>query len=602
MKAVIFNSGLGKRMGKYTENGHKSMVRLTSGESIFERQLRMLSEAGITDFLITVGPFKEQLINASKAPHLAHCKFTFVENPVYDTTNYIYSMYLAREHFDDDVIMLHGDLVFDRRLLEDFLAWSLPDIGTVSFKRPQPEKDFKARIKDGRIQEVSVKIFDDDCYAFQPMYKLSKATVGKWIRKVEEFVDAGNTGVYAENAMNEIFPELDVRAFSYDGRFIDEIDCPEDLERVSAEIRRFDFEQQHILFEDTCAAVSGVLEKHRAKHPFVVCDAAFDKLSMSEKFRSIVGDAVYFSNFSPNPKYDDIVKGVKLFHDSGCDIIISVGGGSAIDTAKAIKLYAGDPADSDYISNTHVFNPTVHIAIPTTAGTGSESTRYAVIYYKGEKQSLTGDNLLPDYAVLDASLLTTLPLGQKKATFLDALCQAIESMWSVNSCETSRSYATDAIRGLRDSYIEYLSGSPEAAAGVSTGANIAGRAINLTQTTAAHAMSYKITSLFGIPHGAAVALCLPHVWQLIKDNTARCNDPRGEAHLISVLDELDALIGGLDGFMKIYRDLEMPQVPACSEEQLDILTASVNPVRLGNNPVTPTEAELRSMYKNIFGC
>ncbi|MBE6758540.1 MAG: iron-containing alcohol dehydrogenase [Ruminococcaceae bacterium] len=602
MKAVIFNSGLGKRMGKYTENGHKSMVRIASGESIFERQLRMLSEAGITDFLVTVGPFNEQLINAAKAPHLAHCRFTFVENPVYDTTNYIYSMYLAREHFDDDVIMLHGDLVFDRSLLEDVLACPQPDIGTVSFDRPQPEKDFKARIKDGRIQEVSVKIFDDDCYAFQPMYKLSRATVGKWIKKVEEFVDAGNTGVYAENAMNEIFPSLDVRAFSYDGRFVDEIDCPEDLERVSAEIRRFDFAQQRVLREDVCAAVSGVLEKHRAKRPFVVCDAAFDKLPVSESLRGVVGDAVYFSDFSPNPKYDDIVKGVELYHSSACDIIISVGGGSAIDTAKAIKLFAGDPAGSEYISNAHVFNPTVHLAIPTTAGTGSESTRYAVIYYKGEKQSLTGDNLLPDYAVLDHSLLATLPLGQKKATFLDALCQAIESMWSVNSDDVSKAYAREAIMLLRDSCADYLNGVPGAAGSISAGANLAGKAINITQTTAAHAMSYKITSLFGIPHGAAVALCLPHVWKLIKDNTARCNDVRGEEHLNGVLAELDELIGGLDGFLRIYGDMDMPAVPVCSAEQLDVLTASVNPVRLGNNPVTPTGDELRAMYRQIFAC
>jgi len=601
MKAVIFNSGLGKRMGAYTENSHKSMVRLSSGESIFERQLRMLSEAGITDFLVTVGPFKEQLINASKAPHLAHCTFTFVENPVYDSTNYIYSMYLAREHFDDDVIMLHGDLVFDRELLEDVLACPLKDIGTVSFERPQPEKDFKARVKDGRIQEVSVKIFDDDCHAFQPMYKLSKATAGAWVKKVEEFVDAGITGVYAENAMNEIFPSLDVQVFSYDGRFIDEIDCPEDLERVSAEIRRFDFIQQQVVSDKgACAVTADVLAKHGAKKPFVVCDAAFDKLTIAEEFRSIVGEAVFFSDFSPNPRYDDIVKGVDLLRAENCDIIISVGGGSAIDTAKAIKLFSGDPEGSEHISAAHCFNPMKHLAIPTTAGTGSESTRYAVIYYKGEKQSLTGDNLLPDYAALDASLLVTLPMGQKKATFLDALCQAIESMWSVNADETSVVYAENAIRMLCGSRAAYLAGDFAAAEDIAAGANLAGKAINLTQTTAAHAMSYKITSLFGVPHGAAVALCLPQVWQLNRDNTDRCNDSRGKEHLESVFSHLDALLGGLDGFMSIYSDMEMPSAPVCSEEQLEILVKSVNPVRLGNNPVTPTEEELREMYRKIF--
>ncbi len=602
MKAVIFNSGLGKRMGVYTENGHKSMVKLNNGETIFERQLRMLSEAGITEFLVTVGPFKEQLINASKAPHLAHCNFTFVENPVYDSTNYIYSMYLARGGFDDDVIMLHGDLVFDRRLLRDVLDSPLRDIATVNRNRPLPEKDFKARVKDGKITEVSVKIFDEDCFAFQPMYKLSRETVGAWLHKVEEFVEAGNTGVYAENAMNEIFPSLDVREFSYDGYFIDEIDCPEDLERVSSEIRRFDFREQQIICKDACDAVRETLAKHRAKRPLVVCDAAFDKLPIAEALSALLGNAVYFSEFSPNPKYDDVVKGVELFCTENCDMIVSVGGGSAIDTAKAIKLYSADKQGGEYINSEHSFNPTVHIAIPTTAGTGSESTRYAVIYYKGEKQSLTHDSILPEYAVLDSKLLKTLPLGQKKATLLDALCQAIESMWSVNSDEESERYAKEAVCLIRDNYAAYLDGDSEAAKKISKGANLAGKAINITQTTAAHAMSYKITSLFGIPHGAAVAFCLPHVWKFIEDNIERCNDKRGTEHLRYVLEELKSLAGGLEGFIKIYEAIDMPAPCECSEEQLRVLTASVNPTRLGNNPVTPSEVELGVMYKNIFTC
>lgn len=600
MKAVIFNSGLGKRMGKYTECGHKSMVALRSGETIFERQLRMLSEAGITDFLVTVGPFKEQLIEASRAPHLAHCNFTFVENPVYSTTNYIYSMYLAREYFDDDVIMMHGDLVFDRKLLEAVLSSDIADLGTVNRNRPLPEKDFKARVKDGRIQEVSVKIFDEDCFAVQPLYKLSRETVGAWIKKVCEFVDAGNTGVYAENAMNEIFPALDVREFSYDGYFIDEIDCPEDLERVSSEIRRFDFRQQQIFTGDTCQAVAALLKKHHAKRPMIVCDSAFKFLSIAETLPAAVGDAVYFSDFSPNPCYEDVVKGVELFRSEGCDFIISVGGGSAIDTAKVIKLFSAMQPCENYLECEMRFNPTVHLSIPTTAGTGSESTRYAVIYYGGVKQSVTHDSILPEYAVLDASLLATLPVSQKKATLLDALCQGIESLWSVNSDEESAAYACRAIELIRDNCKAYIEGDTGAAECISEGANLAGKAINITQTTAAHAMSYKITSLFGVPHGAAVALCLPSVWQLNASNIARCNDSRGEEHLRAVFAQLDALIGGLDGFMQIYAQLDMPKSGECTAEQLDTLVASVNPTRLSNNPVTPTENELRDMYKGIF--
>lgn len=600
MKAVIFNSGLGKRMGEYTKCGHKSMVRILSGEAIFERQLRMLSECGITEFVVTVGPFKEQLIEASRAPHLSHCNFTFVENPVYDTTNYIYSMYLARDYIDDDVIMLHGDLVFDRELLKAVLSDPQPNIATVNRKRALPEKDFKARVKDGRIQEVSISIFDPDCFAFQPMYKLDKATISAWLARVCDFVDAGNCGVYAENAMNEIFPSLDVREFSYENYFIDEIDCPEDLERVSSEIRRFDFREQNIICGDVCGNVKNIMEKHKAVRPLVVCDAAFDKLPIAKSFADAVPNAVYFSDFSPNPLYDDAVKGVELMRKEGCDFIISVGGGSAIDTAKVIKLFSADEVCENYLENAHKFNPTVHLAIPTTAGTGSESTRYAVIYYKGEKQSVTSDSILPEYALLDPALLKTLPLGQKKATLLDALCQAIESMWSVNSDDESAVYAAEAIELIVDSYKAYIEGEEAAAHKISRAANIAGKAINITQTTAAHAMSYKITSLFGIPHGAAVALCLPHVWSLITENMDRCNDKRGASHLDGVFKRISELVGGVEGFQKIYSSLDMPSAPDCTADQLRVLVSSVNPTRLGNNPVTPTAKELEKMYRQIF--
>ncbi len=117
MKALIFNSGLGKRMGEFTRDHHKSMARIGTGETIFGRQLRLLAAAGVTDFVITTGPFAEQLRAETEAPHLSGASFTFVPNDVFDQTNYIYSMFLAREHLDDDLLMLHGDLVFDSTTL-----------------------------------------------------------------------------------------------------------------------------------------------------------------------------------------------------------------------------------------------------------------------------------------------------------------------------------------------------------------------------------------------------------------------------------------------------------------------------------------------------
>ena len=238
MKAIIFNSGLGNRMGDFTKAFHKSMTPLKDGETILHRQLRLLTEEGIQEFIITVGPFEEQI--RATAAEFPNAKFTFVRNDIYDKTNYIYSMFLARDYIDDDMLFLHGDLVFNRKLVRDVLDCEDPDCATVNFAKALPEKDFKGRVKDGRVLEVSVNIFDADCYAFQPFYKLQKAAASAWVGKVVHFISDGKDKCYAENALNEIFAALNVRAFDYDGYFIDEIDNAEDRLRVMEEIVAFD--------------------------------------------------------------------------------------------------------------------------------------------------------------------------------------------------------------------------------------------------------------------------------------------------------------------------------------------------------------------------
>ncbi len=238
MKAIIFNSGLGNRMGEFTANNHKSMAPLKNGETIFHRQIRLLAAEGITDFIVTTGPFEDQL--KGEAADFPELNFTFVRNAVYDKTNYIYSMHLAAEHINDDMLFLHGDLVFSRSLLHDVINCADKSVGTVNFKKALPEKDFKSRVKDGKILEVSISIFDEDCFAFQPLYKLDKATAAAWVKRVAEFIEKGENRCYAENALNEIFAELDVRAFSYENYYIDEIDNLDDHARVTADILAFD--------------------------------------------------------------------------------------------------------------------------------------------------------------------------------------------------------------------------------------------------------------------------------------------------------------------------------------------------------------------------
>lgn len=331
---------------------------------------------------------------------------------------------------------------------------------------------------------------------------------------------------------------------------------------------------------------------------FLVHGKSFAHSCVKEAFE--VYDKVDFEEFSPNPLYEDVCKGVELFKVSGCEVIVAVGGGSAMDVAKCIKLFSVLDSTKNYLEQEKIASTIPLIAIPTTAGTGSESTKHAVIYYKGEKQSISHNCIVPDCAILIPETLEKLPVYQKKCAMLDALCQAIESWWSVNSTEESIAHSQKAIRLICDYWKPYICDNTlDACEKIIEAANEAGKAINITATTAAHAMSYKITSMYGLPHGHAVAVCMPEVWTAIQNYPENCIDQRGEVHLQRVMKDIDGMIT-LDDFKKLISALDMSH-PKSKNWQEDIhkLSGSVNPVRLKNNPVRLGEADLIQMYERI---
>ena len=345
-----------------------------------------------------------------------------------------------------------------------------------------------------------------------------------------------------------------------------------------------------------------------SKKVLLVCDSSFPFLNIKEDIEGIALPYTIFDDFTPNPLYEDVCKGIKLFNAKGCDTIIAVGGGSSIDVAKCIKLYCKMSDDRLYLEQEYKDTGVKLIAIPTTAGTGSESTRYAVIYYDGKKQSVTHESIIPDVAILEPKVLKTLPLYQKKCTMMDALCQGIESWWSVNSTDESKEYSKIAVESIMKWWKEYIfENTDESAQHIMNAANYAGRAICITQTTAPHAFSYKITSLYGLPHGHAVAVCLPEIWTFMLQNPDLCIDKRGEGYLIGVFHQIaqsmdvatpqDAVLC----FRKMMKEMSLANpVSTNKEQEVDILSHSVNPVRLKNNPVKLNESSIRNLYFDII--
>ena len=340
----------------------------------------------------------------------------------------------------------------------------------------------------------------------------------------------------------------------------------------------------------------------------LVCDSSFPYLSIKSDIEGMTVPYAVFDGFTPNPLYEDVSKGVDLFHAEGCDTILAVGGGSSMDVAKCIKLYSKMSKDTLYLEQEYRDTGVRLIAIPTTAGTGSESTRYAVIYYDGKKQSVTHDSIVPDAAILEPKVLKTLPLYQKKCTMLDALCQGIESWWSVNSTDESKEYSLKAVSDIMKWWREYIfENSDEAAVHIMEAANYAGRAICITQTTAAHAFSYKITSMYKLPHGHAVAVCLPEIWEYMIGNMDKCIDSRGEGYLLGIFQEIAGALGAgspeeaVQLFRSMMEEMQMQQpVSENREADLEVLTPSVNPIRLRNNPVELDALHIKILYGNII--
>lgn len=245
MKALILNSGLGHRMGVLTSEHPKCMTEISATETILSRQLRLIAAAGIDQVVMTTGYFDEVLVNYCKSLNLP-LHYTFVNNPLYAETNYIYSIYCAREYLDDDILLMHGDLVFECSVLDDMLAFPHSCM-KVSSTLPLPEKDFKAVVQDGKVKKVGIEFFSDAMEA-QALYKLNREDWKVWLDQIRAFCEQGNRKCYAENALNQVSDVCGIYAFDVKNRLCAEIDTPEDLAIIVDKLNRIENRTVYMCF------------------------------------------------------------------------------------------------------------------------------------------------------------------------------------------------------------------------------------------------------------------------------------------------------------------------------------------------------------------
>ncbi|GHV66288.1 alcohol dehydrogenase [Spirochaetia bacterium] len=306
-------------------------------------------------------------------------------------------------------------------------------------------------------------------------------------------------------------------------------------------------------------------------------------------------DIYEFCDFEENPKIEDVEKGLHLLSEKGADIVIGIGGGSVLDMAKLIRFlysYTGEITKNDF-SKCNKLLPL--IVLPTTAGTGTEATHFAVVYKNKVKYSVAHEDILPDYSIINPLFTYNNPRYLAACTGFDALAQAIEAYWSVQATKESDDYAIKAIKLLWDNLPSAVNlKKKECMDKVSEGAYWAGKAINIAKTTAPHAISYAFTTYYNIPHGNAVALTFPFFVEFNMNIDEKHKEKINTLFYFLGIDESKAIVPTMQSYIKSIGLLTSLHF------DMDIILNNINIERMNNNPKVLSREDIYTVLNSII--
>lgn len=320
----------------------------------------------------------------------------------------------------------------------------------------------------------------------------------------------------------------------------------------------------------------------------LVCRPTSFRMSGAQEWLSTLlgSESVVFNDFSTNPKEEEVYRGVAAFRARDVSAIIAVGGGSTLDMAKLINCFGSRGIDLDESLRSlgdrdRKLRPM--LAIPTTSGSGSEATRFAVVYRGGKKLSVTDERARPSHVMLIPELTWSLSPYQTACSGMDALSQAVEACWALSATDESRCQGRQAISSL----LRHLDGAvnnptPHDRVAMLDAAYAAGCAIDQSRTTGVHAFSYGLTTEFGLSHGHAVGILLPFF--VAYHERAGIHIPGIDEKVIEGLLEHTALCR---------------KIPASYGAVLNVLTKQVNPERLSNNPVPVDQMFIQELARSL---
>lgn len=233
MKALILNSGRGERLRPLTKYIPKALIRI-GDKPLLGYQISNLVDCDIRNIIMTTGPF-ENKIQKYMESEFPDVSVAYIKNQRYSTTNYIYSMWLAKKLIDDDVILFHGDLFFEKELLKKLVEEKYANCVLVNRKIKPPRKDFKAVIKNDVVIKIGVEFSGENAFFSAPLYKFSKLDFLYWLNEIGNFIKKrGDLKIYAECILNEISDTVILHPVYFAEGVCLEIDTKKDLALVKS--------------------------------------------------------------------------------------------------------------------------------------------------------------------------------------------------------------------------------------------------------------------------------------------------------------------------------------------------------------------------------
>ena len=356
------------------------------------------------------------------------------------------------------------------------------------------------------------------------------------------------------------------------------------------------------------------LQARGYKKAFVTSDAALIKFGVTKKVTDLLDAAgiaySVYSDIKPNPTIENVQNGVKAFHEAGADCIIAIGGGSSMDTAKAIGIIVENPEFADVRSLEGVAPTKKHavftIAVPTTAGTAAEVTiNYVITDVEKKRKFVCVDtNDIPEVAVVDPDMMSSMPRSLTAATGMDALTHAIEGYITKGHCVISDMFHLEAIRLIAENLRGAVENTPEGREGMALGQYIAGMGFSNVGLGIVHSMAHGLSALYDTPHGVACAILLPVGLEYNKPAAMERYRAIGKAMAVEGIDDMsveEAADATIAAVKKLSADVGIPANLQGILKDEDVLflseSAYADACRPGNPRDTSVE-EIEALYRS----